>query len=269
MPPKLSPSSDLLVLGKGQLFFARHVAGVKEEYRHMGNVETFELGTEDDNIDKFSSQVAGAPLYKRVNRRRDVTARIVIEEMSKENAALVLMGELNELTQTGGSITDEILTSAAVPGGYYRTAEIGPITVVSLNEDPGGTPVPLVIDVDYTIHDAEIGIIKLSETPTNFVAGETLGIDYTAPNLTTGSGLTTVQGGTAGIIEGTVLFQPDPSTGPKMMVELWRVSVSPDGALGLISDEYLQAGLEMAVQDDSAGAFGGDATYPTHKITYL
>jgi hypothetical protein len=62
-----------------------------------------------------------------------------------------------------------------------------------------------------------------------------------------------------------VLFLPDPTTGPRMMVEVWSVSVTPDGALGLISNEFAQMGMTMAVQADRVS----HPNEPLYRVTYL
>jgi hypothetical protein len=66
-------------------------------------------------------------------------------------------------------------------------------------------------------------------------------------------------------VNGALLFVPDPVTGPKIMLEVWNVSVSPEGALGLISEEFAQLSLTMAVQADEAG----HPTEPLYRATYL
>lgn len=260
--PVLTPSSDNLLLGKGEVFFNRIVAGVSQGYRHMGNVETFELTTTDDVLEKYSSMVRTTPLYKRITRRRDVVLRAVLDEFDPQNLSLALMGDVvTSAAQPATPVVAEVLTTDALLGGFYKTALLGPITAVSL--DNVTTPGALVAGVDYRIHDANVGIIQLLPTATALVAGDEISIDYTPTAYA--AGLTQVRGGTQSLIEGSVLFKPDPATGPQIMVEIWKASVTPDGALGLISEEFAQMALSMAVQADTIG----HPTEPLYRATYL
>jgi hypothetical protein len=74
-----------------------------------------------------------------------------------------------------------------------------------------------------------------------------------------------VKGGTDNTIEGALLFVGDPSAGPKMMVEVWRAGFTPDGALGLISEEFADLGLVGGVLADPVGHPGNQL----YQVTYL
>lgn len=245
-----TPSSDNLLLGKGQCFFSRFDDnGVATGFRHFGNVETLELTTDDDVLDKYSSQSAEAPLYKRVTRRRTVTLRASLDEFEAHNVALALMGDVAQSTaQAATAVVAEVLTTTALKGGYYKTAKMGPITAVTL--DNSTTTTPLVLGTDYVIADADLGLIHILATATAVAAGDDITISYTPTAYA--SGLTQISGGSDNKIEGAFMFVGDPTTGPAYLLEVWKVSVAPDGAIGLISDDYAQFNLTMTVEDDSA-----------------
>jgi hypothetical protein len=259
MPAQAAPSSENLLLGKGQVFFDRFDAnGVSQGLRHLGNVETFELTTADDNVDKYSSMVAGAPLYKRVNRRRTVTLRITGDEFHPENMALVTMGDQSTLTQLATAVVAEPITPTTIPGVYYVTKKLGPISAVTVNFGAGAG----VLGTDYAIIDANAGLIRI--LPGTALTGAVT-IDYTPTAYSSTTSPQVVHGGTAGQIQGKIVFLGDPSTGPKVKVEVWRVNISPDGAVGLISDDYATMGLSAAVQDDSVN----HPASPLYEMTYL
>lgn len=261
---ELSPSAENLLLGKGELLFSRKINGVLQGHRHIGNVETFELTTADDVLEKYNSMNAAASLYKRITRRRDVTLRVTADEFTPENLALMLMGTSQQsAAQAATAVAGEVLTEDVLLGGYYKFAKMGPHTAISL-ATPGATAdVALVLGTDYRIHDANVGVVQILPGATNIAAGATLKASYTPTAYA--SGLTEVLGGNASVVEGSVLFLPDPTSGPKMMVEVWSVSVNPDGALGLISDEFAQMAMTMAVQSDDEG----HPTNPLYKVTYV
>lgn len=259
----LAPDSDLLPLGKGEVLVNRYDSnGALTYWRHLGNVESFEFNTEDDVLEKYSSMERSAPLYKRVTRRRNVNLTMVLSEYDIENLALVLMGESGELTQTAVAVTNEVVTASAKLGAYYQLAKFGPYTVGPVLEE-SVTPTTLVLGTDYVIVDSFLGIIQLLPTAVNIADGETMQADYTPTAYSTGAtGIKTVKGGTKSLIEVAVKFISDPASGPKTHVDVWRASVSPNGALGLISEEWSTIQLTMAVQDDSVN----NPTYPLYRM---
>lgn len=262
MPVTQSPNSNNLLLGKGAVYFNRaEAAGIATGLRHLGNVDTFELTTADDVLEKYSSMVSTSPLLKSINRRRAVSLRLTFSEFSPENAALALMGtNVTSSAQAATPIVGELLSLRPLKGAYYKTAKIGPITGVVLKQ---GVTV-LVLGTDYAITNAAVGIIQI--LPTSVTVTETLSdldIDYTPTAYA--SGFSTISGGGSGNIQGSVLFVPDPASGPKLQVEVWSVSIRPDGALALIGEDFAEMALTAAVQDDSVN----HPAEPLYKVTYL
>jgi hypothetical protein len=259
MPAQAAPSSENLLLGKGQVFFDRFdVNGVSQGLNHLGNVETFELTTADDKVQKFSSMSAGAPLYKEVNRRRTITLKITGDEFHPENMALITMGSQAVLVQAATAVVAEPVWAATKPGKYFSTAKLGPITAVAVKFGAGTG----VLGTDYAIINASVGIIRV--LPGTVLTGAVT-VDYTPTAYTSPTGPAVVSGGVSGVVQGRIYFIGDPSTGPKVTVNVWRVNMSPDGAVGLISDDFAQMSLTAAVLDDSAV----HPTSPLYEVVYL
>lgn len=258
-PNLLAPSSELLMLGAGSVFFNRFDAsGNPTGMLHLGNVTTFELTTEDDNLDKYQSMTRAKSLYKRVPRRRNVTLNISGDEFSPHNLALILQGEIAQTAAAAGAAVTGEAAGLWKLGAYYKTTQMGPITAVTVNV--AGTPA--VLGTDYEIADPDFGIIHA--LPGSAIEeGGAVTLDYT-PTAYAG-GLTQVRGGTETNVRGSVLFAGDPTVGPKMLVEVWKVTISPNGALGLISEEYATLGLTAAVESDSVN----HPTEPLYRVTYL
>lgn len=266
MTTPLAPDSNLLQLGKGQILFARFSnAGVRGNYFHLGNCEQFEIAIEADVLDKYSSMSRGTPLYKRVVRRQDTSLRIQMEEWSKENLALFLMGTVETYSQAATPVVDEVLTTSAVLGGYYKLANLGPYTALTVQE---ATPTPLVEGVDFRIVDPIVGIIQLLPGATAVADGETVEASYTPTAYTAATARSAIAGGTQSLIEGSLLFIPDPQSGQRWGCEVWRTSSTPDGALGMISEEFGTFSVQMGVQDDTVGTYGGSATFPLYRMVH-
>lgn len=259
MPAQAAPSSENLLMGSGSLYFDRFdVNGVTTGLKHLGNVSTLESSTEDDNVDKFSSMAAGRPLYKRVNRRRTITLAITGNEFHPENMALATMGSQATLVQVATPVVGEAITATTKPGIYYATKKLGPITAVAVKF--GATTG--VLNTDYAIINAAVGLIRI--LPTTILTGAVV-MDYTPTAYSTATAPQVISAGVSGIIQGRMLYLSDNTTGPQIKVDIWKVNITPDGAIGLISDDYAEMSLSAAVLDDSAN----HPASPLWEVTYL
>lgn len=266
-------SPDHLLVGAGVLYLGIVENGVKNPWRHVGNVTTLELSTANTRIQKFSSMTRGRPLLKSALQRRVVTVRIVMDYFMPENLALHMQGKLDITSQAATPVTGEVIVAnvPATPtatlgyqlgGASFRGAALGPLNglVVKL----GATT--LTEGTDYEVDDngEMVTILPGSTAVTN--GTNDLTIDYTPTAYTR---VVRVRGGSEGDIEVAGLFKPDPSVGPRWEVEWWRGSVSPDGALGFISEEFGNLTLSVELQDDGAGIYGGSQDFRTHMATLI
>lgn len=258
MGVSIAPNADNLLLGTGEIWFNRFDDnGDPTGLIHLGNCETIELTTTDDVLEKFSSMQAGRPLYRRVTRRRTVNLRAAMDEFTVDNVALALMGEkVQSAAQPATAVTGEAAAAATVPGSYFKTALLGPITAVTVTF--GATPG--VLGTDYEIYDADVGIIHI--LPDTILTGAVT-VDYTPTAYA--DGLTQIRGGTKNLINGSILFRGTTDQGPRYMIEVWKASSTPDGAVGLISEEFAQMAVNFGIQADSVN----HPLEPLYRITEL
>jgi len=251
----LAPSADNIILGAGELFFDRFDANnARTGYFHMGNCSKFAISLVDDILKLNTSMDASRGLLKQATRSREVNIEIVSNEMAIANLALAMMGDTSTFTQASSAITGEILTTSVVKGRYYKTANRNATGVVITQ----GT-VTWALTTDYVIADASAALIQVNLTPSGSVTTATTAtIAYTRASLS----LDMVHGATKTKVEGSLLFVPDPTTGPNFDVEVWRCAVSPGGELGLISEDWGEYTLNMAALNDAAGTYGGSASAP-------
>lgn len=270
MPAATTPSSENLKLGAGELFFQRHdddgvpVGG----FVHMGNVETLELTTTDDILIKKSSMSRARPTYRKVTRSRDVILRAVADEFSPENLALALMGDVVYATDTADPVVAQVLfanvpaaTLGAALGNQYF--HVGALNINTVSMDLGAA----ALDADdFEVHSAPMGIIRIKPTSATVTNGaDDLTIDYT-PAAISGVVSPVIRGGTKSEIHGSVFFREDNSAGYNHLLRAWKVSSTPDGAIGFISEEFGQFALNWTVEDDSTGVYGGTAADPLYHI---
>lgn len=237
-----SANGDNLVLGRGALFLDKFVNGARTGgERFVGNVSELTLTTTDELRERYSSSEAASPLLKRVVSRRTVEIVATMDEFTTQNLELMLMGESSVATQSAAAVTDQAL--GGVQQGLYYDLGSRNIAAVVVTSDPSGTT--YVVGDDYTV-DLVKGILYI--VPGGDIADDDdILVDFTRETVTN---VTTVNGGKASLIEAYLRFESDNATGPNYRLKAWRVSITPDGELGFISDDFGTFNIRMAVQND-------------------
>jgi hypothetical protein len=255
MPSNVVVPGDIL-LGRGEVYIDRlDASGVKTGERFIGNCTTFEIKNEDETRDKYSSAEATAPLIKSVNTRRTPGISIVLNEINKENLALAFMGDNSTYTQSGATVTDEAVPTTSIKKGYwFQLGGAAPIRDIVatpvIRSASGGGGTLYVLGTDYLVDQkrARVFVITAGAIPD---AGP-LFVTYTK-NAIAGTALPTVRGGVSNFIEAFVRFVGTPATGPTWEVEVWKASLSPDGAVGFIADDYAEFTMNGKVLADTVG----------------
>jgi hypothetical protein len=113
------------------------------------------------------------------------------------------------------------------------------------------------LNTDYKLDDTN-GLIYVMPSPGTIVALDDLAVTYDQAAKT----IKQVSGGTESQINAYLMFQSDNANGPNYRLEAWNVSITPDGDLGFISDEFGTFNLRMAVQNDAAN----NPNFPNFKL---
>jgi hypothetical protein len=260
-----TPSPSNVVLGRGSLLFDRFTsAGVKTGYRHLGNCDTFSVNTATDSITlKDFTQQTTAPYVKAITST-DITLNIQGFEFDTDNLALILLGTTQQFTQSAGSVTNEIIaptTYVNVKGKFFRT--LAPkITGVVVKW--GATT--LILGTDYQIVNANLGIIQILSTSPTVVDGTVVTVDYTRTVVTAATDIKQVLSGVVAEVVGQLLFVPNNSVGPNQSATFWKVSMTPNGEFGFISEEFNKWTLQGTVLSDAAGVYGGSVASPYYTM---
>lgn len=122
-------------LGKGKLTWTE--AGGSATARDLGNVPEFELTPEVEKLDHFSSREGVRKKDKSVTISQTLTVRIVMEEYSLENLAMVMLGTVTTNTL-------EIFSKSTVEGqlDFEGTNDVGPkatIVLYNVSFSPGSS----------------------------------------------------------------------------------------------------------------------------------
>lgn len=102
-------------------------------------------------------------------------------------------------------------------------------------------------DYRCTSVEARSGLIFIPET-SSIPDGTEVEISYSVPEAT----IPKVSGATVGSVEGRLLFLGDPSYGPCYNGDFWHVSLTPNGDIGLIGDDFATFDINITCLDDSA-----------------
>jgi hypothetical protein len=223
--------------------------------RFLGNCESFELGIEDETREKYSSAEATSPLIKTVNVRRTPNLKIVLDEFDQDNLALAFMGSTADYIVTGASVVDEVPPTAVVKKGYWfvvgavpATAPRRSLTAVSVKHTSGAPT--YVAGTDYIL-DAVAGRIFIISAGA-ITDAQSLKVSYTYATFAAGA-LPTVKAGDSSFIEGFVRFVGKPASGATWEVEVWKASLSPDGVVPFIGDDFASLTLKGKLLADTSG----------------
>lgn len=221
-------------LGSGDIYFDRKVDGVFKGLRYLGNATKFEI---KENSDKKVRSSKGRSNYgsslNTVMTKKPADVSITLDDLDKDNLALVFLGDASIVTITGGTVTDELVTG--YQGMIFTTAH-RKISAVVLTNSAGSTT--YVLGVDYEIVDASLGLIKvIGSTITD---GQSMKIDYSYGAMTSNK----VAGGTNSSIIGRVLFngvnQADQS---KSIVNVFEVVLSPSKGIDFLGSDFVEIDL--------------------------
>ncbi|GJG88725.1 hypothetical protein tb265_39060 [Gemmatimonadetes bacterium T265] len=265
---KATPSSELLVLGAGELLFDPFTDdGLSTGFIHLGNCDSFSLtiATTELEMKNFMNRQRGT--YKKIVKETAVTGKIGAMEFGVETLALAYLATQAKTAQAGATVTAEALTPAGgvLLGRAYKTKQRG-ISAVTVHK--GATALAAYNAAtgtgDYKVLDAPGGMIQILDTPSTagVVDGDALTVDYTAAPLTGATALDVLHGATRPQLTGTLFFKSDNVTGPNYDAQVWQATLKPDGDLGLITTEFAKMNFALTALDDSAGAHGGSVASP-------
>lgn len=244
-----TPNANNLYLGSGEVWINLYVNNALSVWRHLGNVSKFELTSNVDTIEKQSAMSGARGTLKRVVTKTTMDIALTLDEFDPENVALALMGSTSAYTQGSGTATDTSLGSANVKKGYALDTGKKKITVTGVKKSPSTA---LVENTDYT-YDAETGLINILTGATAITDGDTA--------LWSGSyaaiASTQIQALANAKIEASLQFRSaSDATGPRYIATVWKASLTPEGALSLLTENFGEITLKGMVLEDTTKSVG-------------
>jgi hypothetical protein len=255
MQPIQYPLAHLPMLGKGSVLFDRFDAnGNLQGLMHLGNCTKFDIDLKDTRAELYQSLNKSVTLIAAALKQRQPMIHITGTDFNFDHVGLATMSAgASVLSVAVGNITNETLISAsaitagAYKGRYYQTANknIDPTPANVVVKQGAST---LVAGTDYIVVDPVQGLIYIPVGTSITTVGGAVTINY---GKLVGT-FNQVAGATQGLIQGRLVFSPDPTDGAKIGAEIWRVNLSPNGALGMIADDYGNWTLDGYILDDTA-----------------
>lgn len=244
----LPARGEFTKLGKGSMLLGLWDGNTPPvNFDFMGNANAVSISADVTNVELFSSTEKSASLIERRPLRTAYSLSVSLNEFTIENLKLFLLGEQATALQ-GVNPTFELAITGIELGKYYP---IGKRRMTGVEVYPGsGGSSPLVASTDYEIN-TEFGAIRFL-TGGAINEGDNAFVNGAVPALT----ITKIRIAQSSAPIAHLKFLCDDANneadGAKDELELWKVSVAPDGELNLISDEFGAFSLTMAVLSDSA-----------------
>lgn len=248
---KTAPSPENCLLGAGEVFFDRFdTNGNRTGLRHFGNVEKLEVTPSVETLEKKSSMDGARGTYKKVTTNTSAEVALTLSEYDPHNVALALLGSAATYSQTlAATLTSQPINGgAAIALGRWYFLGKKAVTVTTVKQ--GATT--LVAGVDYTVK-TDVGLIYFPETGAATAAITTW--DGSCAAITNKMQIQMLDSPT---IEGYLYYYPalNQAAGPRYEGEWWKVSIAPDGALALLSEEFATIGLKGTVMMDPTKPVG-------------
>jgi hypothetical protein len=242
-----TPSSANIYCGTGEVWFNRqNVDGTYAGYRHLGNVSKLDITPTVAEIVKKSSMNATRAIIGRAVTETKMELAMTLSEFDKENVALALMGSTRVLAQALNAAVVGVALGISKAGSALDT---GKLKIVVTDVKMGVTV--YVVGMDYTV-DSDSGLITIVPGGA-IVDGSVLTWDGSYPAVNSFA----VDGLTEGRITGRLRYRSSvDNVGPRMLLDAWNVSVSPDSALALLGDAFADIGLKGSVLPDSTRPIG-------------
>ena len=219
----MSNKPDLISL-QGELFLAKMINGQPSAFLPIGNTPELQIQITSETTDHYESKTGLRAKDAVLRKQTGVSISGTLEEVTKENLAMVLSGKTLEIPE------------ATVPEstiGAVKAGEMIDLGVRNLSDVAFKGPADAAITADKYILDAVFGTVVFNEAITDVKwSGKSGAITRTTIATNLGEEYRF-------FFKGVDTFQGD-----KIAVTLWRVELSPDTEFDLIHEEFASYSIE-------------------------
>jgi len=239
-----SPNTDNYTLGKGVVFFDQLVSGVYQGERDLGNAPAFTFNIALETLEHFSSRGGLKAKDKEIISQITPGLAFTLDEVNKENLALLTLGDTTTVTQIAGTVAEEEVVAHLDLRFDLEYRQIS--SVVIMDETDTDTYIAGTdYVIDTTLSDDKIGRVKVLSTG-SITEGETLHVAYSYAGIT----YTNIAAFANTQIQGKLRFVSDNPAGQQQELEVWSVSLVPAGDTALIGDDWSTLGFTGEILKD-------------------
>lgn len=262
-----APNNRDYTLGRGIVRMANlNASGLPDTdgFRDLGNAPEFNVTLSVEDVRHQSSRTQLKFTDKRCTISQEIGLSFILDHIEFANLSDFFAGATstyNNPHDTTFVATAAIITTALKPGNWYqlkdddgaRVYDLGAAGLVyAFSEDPAGTPVTLVEGTDFEL-DKPMGLVRFLPTSTAATAGDTIGWAIST-GASTPQDLSEVAALQRADVAGAIQFIQENACdeGNKTEYLFHKVSLSPDGDLPLIGDEFMQMSFTGVAEVNSA-----------------
>lgn len=231
-------------LGSGTLY-ARE-AGTPAGLIAIGNTSKLDFKVEEDKKTLPDYTKPGGGTYASVSRIKAVTAEFTVHDLNKTNVARAVFG--SEATVAGAAVIDEVIV--VYKGAIAKLNHPNPTAVVLTNS---AGAVTYAVNVDYEVRAGGIYIIDTGA----ITDGQSLKVDYTFATYSKVEALTTGAKTLELFFEGL----NEANNGLPVLIDVYRLQLSPAKALALLGDDFSELQMEGEVLKDTSKTGVGISQY--------
>lgn len=233
------------VLGRGKVYFDPHAEGTTTGTgeRYLGNTTEFNLSIESETLDHFDSDEGVRSKDKSVILELNRSGSLTTDNISEENVALFVLGEVQTVIQAGTAVTGEAL-GAVIPDRYYQLGQdaanpqgVRDVTAVTVTF--GATTA--VLGTDYEL-DTTLARVHFLEG--GLADGATAATVSYTPTANTRQRVVTSGAAT---IQGSLRYVAYNAAGRQKDVYAPLVSLQPTGDLALKGDDWQNMSFSVEI----------------------
>ena len=235
----LSYETNHYQIPRGRVFFDRFDAlGAKTGERYLGNCPGFTVEIKSEKAEHYSSESGLRQKDMSIVVQVDRTGTLTVDNLSLDNLALFIAGDLSTLAQAADSAVVEELD--VIQGRYYQlgvTAQspVGARDISGLVVQSTDSSSTLYVeDEDYAV-DLALGRVQILVGGAIAATGtpETVECSYALP----ASAWDLAATGTVSELRGAIRFVADNASGDNRDVYMPSVSLAPTGEMKLVADD--------------------------------
>ncbi|MBE9400946.1 hypothetical protein IQR32_06200 [Acinetobacter albensis] len=239
----MSNKPDLISL-QGELFLAKMINGQPSAFLPIGNTPELQIQITSETTDHYESKTGLRAKDAVLRKQTGVTISGTLEEVTKENLAMVLSGKTLEIPE------------ATVPEstiGAVKAGEMIDLGLRNLSDVAFKGPADTAITADKYILDAVFGTVVFNEAITDVKwSGKSGAITRTTIATNLGE-------------EYRFFFKGvDTYQGDKVAVTLWRVELSPETEFDLIHEDFASYEIEGECLADISKAMDSELSIFGH-----